>query len=119
MPRAGRKKDDEKRSYLKQTLAIIEKFEAEDRQGHRLPLHLSIIERDAVAQALRLVWLPTDELHRYRQQQKLKHIEATKKLAKHGVRFGNRTEFVQKVTGYDDSPEALKQFVRRHRKRRR
>src|SRR5713226_431796 len=99
MPRRGRKKEEEdaKRSYLKQHSAIIEKFEAEDRQGHRLPLHLSIIERDAIAQALRWVWLPKDELRKYWQQQKLKHIEATKELAKHGVRFGKRTEFVQKV----------------------
>jgi hypothetical protein len=70
MPRRGRKKEDARRSYLKQLSAIIEKFEAEDGQGQRLPLHLSIIERDAIAQGLRQVWLPKDELRKYRQQQK-------------------------------------------------
>jgi hypothetical protein len=109
----------QKRAYLKRHQAIIEKFEAEDKQGHRLALHLSIRERDVIAQVLRQVWLPKDELRKYWQQQKLKHIEATKKLAKLGVPFGKRTEFVQKATGYDDNPEALKQFVRRARKRRR
>src|SRR5271169_1867859 len=124
MPRGNRKKDvtdeDARRFYLKQSLAIIEKFEAEDRQGHRLPLDLSINERDCIAQALRLVWLPKDKLRRYRQQQKLKHIEATIAIAKHAP-FGSRTQFVQKATGYDGSPEALnarKRFVRRNKKRR-
>jgi hypothetical protein len=125
----GNRKEDARRSYLKLHLAIIKKIEpskikldiaqtVEDLARLRLS-ELSIAERYYVAEALRRQWLPKNELRKYRQQQKLKHIEATQKLAKYGVEFGKRTEFVQKVTGYDGSPEALKQFKRRARKRRR
>jgi hypothetical protein len=103
--------EQEKRTFLEQHKVIISKIE----KGQAL----SITARGYVAEALRQQWLPKHELRTYRQQQKLKHIEASKALAKYGVPFGKRTEFVQKATGYDDRAKALKQFVRRARKGRR
>lgn len=100
----------DKRTFLKAHEALIGKIEA----GQQL----SINERVYVGQALRLHLLPKHELRRRDQQQKLKHIEATKKIAKLGVPYGLRAAFTQELTGYSGNPEALRKFARRARKRR-
>jgi hypothetical protein len=78
---------------------------------------LTVDERGLVAEVLRLYWLPKAKLRTHWRLRKLKFIEATRKLAKEGVEYGERTEFIRAMTG--DNTETLRQFVRRTRKRRR
>lgn len=101
-------------------------------------LPLSISERDFVADVLRQKWLKPKEYAAYRRTVKLKHIEVARKLAatswfdvpdawskpaddakqKQSVRRGDRERWVQETHEFP-TPGALKQFVKRERKRRR
>jgi hypothetical protein len=117
--------EDEKRQHLETHSAIIEKIVKGPVikkitgtlvlvKGENL---LTIDERMLVAETLRLAWLPKAKLRRHWQQQKLEFIEATRKIAKEGVEYGERTKFIRAMTG--DNPETLRQFVRRTKKRHR
>ena len=81
-------------------------------------LPLSIGERDLVSDTLRRQWFTAQEYNAYLRAVKLKHIEAGRLLAKHAVEHGRREEWVRKVHGFP-TPEALKEFVKRERRRRR
>jgi hypothetical protein len=118
--------DSERYRYLKEHRALIKKIGRGPVikkitgtlvlvEGENL---LTIDERRLVVETLRLAWLPKDKLRKHWQLQKLKHIEATRKIAKAGVPHGERTDFISALTGYDDT-DALRQFARRARKRRR
>jgi len=77
------------------------------------PVPLSIKERTLVAETLRRAWLTPEEWKAYRHRRELQLYEATKKIARYGVPYGQREQWVQRL--YGKSREALKQFVTRRR----
>jgi len=76
---------------------------------------LSFFERDMVVDALRQKWLTPKEWKAYRRQQELRQYEATKKLAHHGVPYGRREEWVQRL--YGKSKTTLTRYFTRIRAR--
>jgi len=63
------------------------------------PAPLSIEERRLIAETLRWAWLTRKEWKAHRQQLELRHYEATKRLAEHGVPYGQREEWIQRLYG--------------------
>jgi hypothetical protein len=136
LPRKKRRKspyprpltEREKRAYLKEHLAIIQKIEPKGIQLDpnktiedlaRLSLsELSINERRLVVEALREHWLPKHELRAYWRQLRLRQVEATKFMLKHSKQTtAQRAETAYKFHDFP-SVEAMERFRERERPKR-
>jgi hypothetical protein len=82
-------------------------------ETHFVPL--SIDERTLVRETLRAAWLTHKEWKAYKRQIELRQYEVAKEIARRGVPYGQREQFVQAL--YGRSRKALRQFIRRLRRR--
>jgi hypothetical protein len=64
-------------------------------------LPLSALDRDIILEVLRRQWLTKKEHSAFLRQAKRRHIETSRDLAKHGVRYGDRERWVQTIHEFD------------------
>jgi hypothetical protein len=77
------------------------------------PVPLSIDERVLITESLRRAWSTPEEWKAYRRQRELEQYEAAKKLARYGVPYGQREEWIQHL--YGKSKETLTRYFIRIR----
>jgi hypothetical protein len=74
---------------------------------------LSINERTLIAESLRRAWLTPKEWKALCRRRELEHYEATQRLTRYGVPYGQREDWIQSY--YGKSKEALKRYFIRRR----
>jgi hypothetical protein len=79
------------------------------------PVPLSINERTLIAETLRRAWMTQKEWKSYRARQELDQYEAIKKIAHHGVPYGQREAWIQSL--YGKSKTTLIRYFTRKRAR--